>query len=190
VAPRRRPNRRAWFVVLGVGAGILAAVGALTAGSFVFGSFSSVPPQSAAGGIPNAPPGVWFVIAQAQMVNASTIPATGACTASNLGNISSPVLLSSGNTSGLCANHVPGGFATGDMMFTMEIGWNATALNATIFKVQVSFAVTPSANDVAVTSYVKTSVRITSPEMAVYALDITQAGDTSVTSFSALVTQL
>jgi hypothetical protein len=176
--------------VLGVGVAILGSVAALAMGSFIIGSFSSSPPQSSAGGIPNAPPGVSFVFAEAQIVNATTVPAAGACAASNLGTSASPTNLTSGTVTALCLSSAVGGFSAADLMYTLEIAWNTTAANATAFKVQVSLDVTPTAHDIAVTSYVKTSATITSAESAVYALDLTQSGDTGVTQFSVLVTQL
>ena len=186
--PRR--NRRPLWVVLGVGGAILASVGALAVGSYVIGSFASVPLQSSAGGIPNAPPGVSYVQVLGQIVNGSTNPPTGACAALNLGTLASPRLLTDGAATALCTKAVVGGFVAADQMYTMEIQWNSSAANATEFKLQVSFDVTPSANDVSVTSYVNTSAHITLAEQAIYALDLTQAGDTSVTAFSVLVTEL
>jgi len=185
-----RSSRRPWFIVLGLGAAILASVTALSLGSFTFGSFSSVPNQSSAGGIPNAPPGVTFPLAEAQLVNSTTVPASGACVTSNLGTSTSPTRLSNGNATGICMKTVVGGFAPGDTMFTMEISWSSVAHNATVFKLQVSMSVTPSANDVSVVSYINTSATITSSEQAIYALDLNQASDTSVTGFSVLVTEL
>jgi len=188
--PPPRSNRRTWIAVLGIGAAILASVTALSVGSFVLSTFGSVPPQSSAGGIPNAPPGVFFVEASAVIVNATSTPAAGQCAASNLGTPTSPTLLTNGVTTGLCMSHQVGGFAAADTMYTLEISWTSAAANATMFKLQVSIDVTPSANDLSLTSYVNTSATISTSESAVYALDMTESGDTSVTGFSTLVTQL
>lgn len=189
-APRPKSRQRLLLATLGVGIGIVALVGAYAVGSFILGSFASVPSQSSAVGIPNAPPGVSFVFAEAQLVNHSTAPAAGACTALNLGNASSPTALTNGTVTPICLSSSVGGFASADTMYTLEIGWNATALNSTVFKVQVTIDVTPSANDITVTSYVKTSAKIVSSDWAVYAVDLTQAGDTSVVQFGVLVTEL
>ena len=176
--------------MFGVGAAILAAVGALSVGSLVLSSFASTPRQAGASGLLNAPPGLSFPLAEAQPVNATTIPAAGACISSNLGTLAIPTLLSNGVAVGLCLNTPAGGFAPADMMFIMEISWSSAAANATVFKLQVSVDVTPSANNVNATSYVNTSRTISTSEQAIYALDMTQALDTSVTGFSVLVTQL
>jgi hypothetical protein len=178
------------YVALGVATAILASVGALSVGSFVFSTFASVPQQTGATGIPNAPPGVTFPLAEAQVVNATTVPAAGGCSAGNLGTLASPTLLTNGASTALCLNAPGGGFSAADQMFTLEIAWSHAAANATIFKLQVSVDVTPTAYDVSATSYVNTSAAITVSEQAVYALDVTQAGVTSVTGFSVLVTQL
>lgn len=193
---RKAPKRRlpltgqGPLVLLGLGAAILTCVAGYALGSFVLGGFSSSPPQSAASGIPNAPPGVSFVSAEAQFVNATSSPATGACTAANLGNLSSPTALVSAAATTICLSHSATGYAAGDIDYTLEVSWNNTAANATIFKVQVSIDVTPAANDVSVTTYVKTSATIASSEQAVYAIDMIQAGDTSVTGYAMLVTEL
>lgn len=183
-------SRRSAILILGVGAAILTAVAGFTVGSLVIGSFSSSPPQSAAYGLPEAPPGVSFVSAEAQMVNLTTSPAVGQCNASNLGNLTSPTPLVSGASTGLCLTHSATGYAAADFMYTLEIQWNGTAANSTIFKIQVSVDVTPAANDLFVTAYVKTSATIPSPESAILSLDMTQAGDTSVTAYAVLVTEL
>ncbi len=188
---RRLPmSRRSGYIILGVGAAILTAIAGYTVGALVIGSFSSSPPQSAAYGLPQAPPGVSFVSAEAQMVNLTTSPAVGGCTASNLGNLTSPTALVSGASTAICLSHSASGYDAADFMYTLQIQWNATAANATVFKVQVSLDVTPSANDLFVTAYVKTSATITSPESAVLAVDLTQSSDTSVTAYAVLVTQL
>jgi len=176
------------YVALGVGAAILASVGALSVGSLVFSTFASVPQQTGATGIPNAPPGVSFPLAEGQVVSGTSTPATGGCSVGNLGTLTSPTLLTDGATTALCLNTPVGGFAAADDMFELEIAWSHAAANGS-FKLQVSIDVTPSANDVGATSYVNTSA-ITVSEQAFYALDLTQAGDTSVTGFSVLVTQL
>ncbi len=192
--PPPRSRRRTWVVVLGVGVGILASVAALAVGTYVLGTFASIPPQTSAGGIPNAPTGVSFPLAEALIVNGTTVPATGNCTASNLGTAGSPTSLSSGNKTAICLNfNATGGFHFGDLMYTLVLAWNSSAANATVFEVQVSIGVTPTGpthNITGVTSYVKTSTHITSTEEAIFAVDLTQAGDFGVTQFSVLVTQL
>jgi len=189
-APKRRFRLSAPVMLLGVGAAILTCVAGFTLGSLVLGGFASAPPQSVAQGIPNAPPGVSFVLAEAILVNGTSIPATGACATSNLGNLSVPTALVSGTSTAMCANTFAGGYGSGDVVYTLEASWNATAANATIFKVQVNFVVTPATNDVSITSYVKTSASIASPEQAIYSLDLTKAGDTAENSYTMLVTEL
>ncbi len=189
-AARRALSRRSAFVILGVGAAILTAVAGFSVGSLVLGTFSSSPPQAGAYGLAEGAPGVSFPIAELQMVNATTSPSAGQCNASNLGNLSDPTALTSGASTGVCLSHSADGFAAADFMFTMQVEWNASAANATVFKVQVSIDVTPSTNDLFVTAYVKTSATISSPESAILALDLTQSGDTSYTTYAVLVTQL
>ncbi len=189
--PRPPRRRRPWIIVIGVGLGVLASVAALAVGTFVIGTFGSVPPQGSAGGMPNAPPGVSFPSAGATFVNATTTPAAGNCSVSNLGSLASPTALSNGNGTAICLSTNATGYATGDLVYTLVVSWNSTAANSTIFKVQVSLGVTPTGHDISdVTVYVKTSSRISTSEQAVLAVDLTQAGDTSVDWFDALVTQL
>jgi len=191
VAKRPSPFRgQGPLILVGLGAAILTCVAGYALGSFVLGGFNSSPPQSAASGIPNAPPGVSFVSAEAQFVNSTSNPATGACTAANLGNLTVPVALVSGAATSICLSHSAGGYAAGDIDYTLEVSWNNTAANATIFKVQVSIEVTPATNDLSLTTYVKTSATITTSEQAIYAVDMIQAGDTAVTGYAMLVTEL
>jgi hypothetical protein len=180
-------------IVLGVGLGILASVGALALGSFVIGSFGSIPAQSSAGGIPNAPTGVSFPTATALLVNSTTVPATGNCTSSNLGSVGAPTLLSNGNSTPVCLSTNATGYAFGDTAYTLVIQWSSSAANATEFEVQVSISVTPSGHDITGangTAYVKTSTHISTSERAVFCLDLTQSSDGAVTSFGVLVTEL
>lgn len=191
----RRPQRRGLrghgpLVLLGTGAAILTCVAGFALGSFVLGGFASAPPQSAAYGIPNAPPGVSFVQAIALFVNSTTTPATGACTASNVGNSTSPTALTNGAATAICLSHSATGYTAGDTIYTLEVQWNSTSANATVFKVQVAIDVTPTANDISATCYLKTSATITTSEQAVFSVDLIQQGDTSVTQFAVLVTEL
>ncbi|MGP8078013.1 MAG: hypothetical protein ACLQC7_07055 [Thermoplasmata archaeon] len=159
-------------------------------GAFVLGSFGSNPPQISAGGIPGAPAGVSAVLAEAQIVNATSIPPTGGCTASNLGTFALPTVLVSGASTGLCLSHSVTGFAASDTMYVLEVAWGTAAANATIFQVQVGISVLPAANDLVVSSYLKTSTTITSTETAIFAVDLTQSGDTSLVQYDVLVTEL
>lgn len=159
-------------------------------GAFLLGSFSSVPAQSSASGTPSAPPGVSYTLAQAQIVSGTSVPATGACTTSNLGNLSSPTALTNGTSTGICLSTAVGGFAAGDVMYILQVSWNHSALNATVFEAQIAVDVTPTSHNIVATSYVKTSATIVSSESAVFAVDLIEAGDTSVTGFSVLITQL
>jgi hypothetical protein len=176
-------------VVVGVGLGILASVAALAVGAFVIGSFGSVPPQSSAGGIPHAPPGVTFVQAEAVLVNGTSTPATGNCSASNIGTPGAPTVLSNGNATAICLSTHTGGYALGDQAYTLEVAWSSAAANATVFEVQVSMVTSPASHSNA-TTYLKTSTHITSSEEAVFSIDMTQLNVTAVASFNVLVTQL
>lgn len=187
---RRRPRISAPLIFLGVGAAILTSIAGFTIGSLVLGGFSSTPSQAGAYGIPNAPPGISFVEAEAQFVNATSVPAAGACIASNLGTLAAPTVLTSGASTALCLTTSATGYASGDTVYILEVSWNSSAAVSTTFKVQVSIDVLPATNDISVTSYVNTSATISPSEQAIYSVDMTQAGDTGVTQFAMLVTQL
>jgi hypothetical protein len=75
-------------------------------------------------------------------------------------------------------------------MYVLEVSWGTTAANATIFEAQIGVSVTPAANDIVAASYLKTSATITSAETAIFAIDLTQAGDTSLITFNVLITEL
>lgn len=176
--------------MIGVGLGVLASVAALAVGSFIIGTFGSVPPQSSAGGIPNAPTGVSFVLAEAVLVNGTTVPQTGNCSALNFGTLSSPTPLSNANATTVCLSANAGGYQTGDIAYTLEVAWSTAAANATVFKIQVSIDTTPASHDANGTVFLKTAAHITASEDAVFAVDLTQQADTAATSFNILVTQL
>jgi hypothetical protein len=185
-----RPFRHTPLLLVATGVALLTMVGGYALGSFVLGGFGSAPAQSAASGAPSAPPGVTYVEVLAMPVNSSTTPATGGCNASNLGNATHPTNLTNGTSTAICLSHSATGFAAGDTMYVLEVSWNATALNSTVFKIQVSIDVSPSTNDISVTAYLRTSATISTSEQAVFALDMIQAGDTAVTGYSMLTTQL
>lgn len=175
--------------MVAVGAALIITSGFAVA-SFVIGTFSSNPLQSSAAGTPGAPPGVSYVLAEAQIVNATTHPDAGACVTSNLGTLVAPTALTNGVDTGICLNTPVAGFGSGDTMYVFEVSWGATAAVSTIFEVQIGVVVTPSANDVVATSYVETSATITTSEQATFAIDMTAAGDTSIVQFNVLTTQL
>jgi hypothetical protein len=186
----RAALRGTFYLVLAVA--VFALIGGFTLGSFTFGSFGYIPRQSSASGnAPGSPAGLSFPLAEAQLVSVSTAPAAGNCTATNLGTNASPIHLSNGNYTGICMTAVPaGGYAPGDTMWVLEVSWNASGTPLTSFQLRVTVDVTPATNDVAVVAYVETSATITTFETAVLAVDLTQAGDSSVGSFSILATQL
>lgn len=159
-------------------------------GAFVIGSFGFNPRQSSAAGAPMPPPGVVYTTAEATLVSATSLPATGACAALNLGTLASPNLLVNGASTGICLNNVTGGYAGGSTMYTLQVEFNHTAANATIFEIQVGVDVTPAANDIVLAAYIQTSAAITVAENATLAVDLTAAGDSSLVSFNVLVTQL
>lgn len=178
-----------WLLPLAGGVVVLTFVAAFAVGSFVLGPFGSTHPQSSAGGAPTPPAGVSYVSAGAAVVGATSVPPTGGCTASNLGTDVSPTALVNNTSTVLCLSSSPTGFAAADVMYTWVLSWNSSAAASTIFEVQVSVSVSPSTNNVLATSYVKSA---TAPvnDTAVFALDLTQASDTSVLSYDFLVTEL
>jgi hypothetical protein len=171
-----------------------AAAGAIfsgyAAGAFVISSFQTVPAQSSAWGAPQTPPGVTYPLAQAELVNASTVPATGACTSLHFGNLSSPNALVNGTVTPICLTSALTGFAYADIMYVFEVTWSNAALTSTVFEVQLGVDVTPAANDIVANVYVATSPTIVASESAIFAVDLTQAGDTSLVTINVLVTQL
>jgi hypothetical protein len=178
------------IALIGVGVALLTCLAGFALGLLTIGQFSNSPPQSTAYGVITSAPGVSFVEAELELVNGTTVPATGGCLAPDLGTAAAPTPLVNAAASSLCLSSSAGGYAQGDEMFVLEIAWNATAANATLFKVQISVDVIPSVNDLVVTSYVKTTSAIAPSEQAVYSLDLGQAGDTSVVQYASVVTQL
>ncbi|HYA11072.1 MAG TPA: hypothetical protein VEH10_05330 [Thermoplasmata archaeon] len=117
------------------------------------------------------------------------MPAAGACSASNLGTLAVPTNLTNGGDTGICLTTATGGIATGDTMYVFEISFNQSALVSHVFQVEIRVSVTPAANGIAVTAYVRTSAAIAVAEYATFALDLTSAGDTAVLQYALLVTQ-
>lgn len=187
--PRRRLRGHALWLLLAGAASLIVASG-FALGSFFLGGFSSVPAQSSAGGIPQAPPGVSYPLAGAEIVNTTNVPVAGTCTSSNLGALNAPTVLTNAGAIGICLTSSAGGYAAGDTMYVLEVSWSTAAPVSTEYMVQVGIDVTPVAHNISATSYVETSTAITGTESAFFALDMTQAGDTSVTQFSVLVTEL
>lgn len=184
----RYAGRAFWLLIAAAAAA--AIFSGYAAGAFVINSFQSIPAQSSAWGAPQPPPGVTYPLAQAEIVNATTVPAAGACLTLHYGNLSSPIALTNGTVTPICLTSAATGFAMGDLMYTFEVSWSHSALVSTTFQIQVAVDVVPAANDITVTTYVATSATIVNSESAVYALDMTEAGDTSVVSMTVLVTQL
>jgi len=186
---KRTALRGTFYLVLAVA--VFALIGGFTLGSFTFGTFGYIPRQSSASGTaPGSPAGLSFPLAEAQMVSPTTVPATGNCNATNLGNNSSPVRLSNGNLTGVCLNAAVGGFSTGDTMWIIEVSWNNTSTPSTLFQLKLFVGVTPSSNDVLAVAYVATSASITTFETVVLAVDLSKAGDSSIGSFNLLATEL
>jgi hypothetical protein len=168
------------------GCAVLIAVAGYSAAAFVISTF---PTQAGGSGAPSAPAGVSYGLAQAQIVGPTTVPATGACSVSNLGTQASPTNLTNGSNTGICLNTATGGFAPGDTMYVLEVSFSHSALVSHIFQAQIRVSVTPTVNDIAVTAYVRTSAAIAVVEYATFALDMTSAGDTSILQYTLLVTQ-
>jgi hypothetical protein len=187
-ARRRFSGTGVWLIIGGAAAAIVAS--GFAVGAFVIGSFGSTPLQSSAFGAPMPPPGLSYVSAQAQIVGPTTVPAAGACVASNIGTLGTPTALANGTNTGICLSTNASGFLTGDTMYTLEISFSHLAANSTIFEIQIGIDVTPSGHSIAVTSYLKTSASIVSQENATFALDLTESGDISVVQYGLLVTQL
>jgi len=188
-ASRARVAGRAFWVIIAA-----AAAGAIfsgyAAGAFVIGSFQSVPAQSSAWAAPQSPPGMSYPLAEAEIVSASTVPAGGACTATNLGTLASPIALTNGAATAICLTSAATGYNVGDEMYIFEVNWSSSALPSTPFEVQVGVDVVPATNDIVENVFVATSATITTYELAILAVDLTQAGDTSLVSINVLVTQL
>jgi hypothetical protein len=185
----RKRLPRVFYIFLGIAA--LLLVTGFTIGALTLGGFGSSPRQANAQVvIPGPPAGLTFPLDEATFVTASSSPAAGACTASNLGTPADPTPLVSGENTTICMATVAGGFALGDTAYILDLEWNTTAAISTTFEVQVFVSVSPSAHDVLVTSYVNTTATISAPEIATYAIDLTAADDTGVTGFNVLVTQL
>lgn len=188
VAKKRRSMPGVILLVTGVAT--LAMVGGFAIGTLTVGSFSSSPHQTGASNLaPSGPAGVSFPLAEATMVTLTSHPGVGDCVSSNLGTLSAPTPLTSGTNTTLCLSTPVAGFVEGDTVFILDIQWNSSAVVSTTFEVQVFLAVNPSSNDVLATSFVSTSATIASPEVAVFALDLTQSTDYAITGFNVLVTQ-
>lgn len=185
----RRVGRRA-SLALAVGIAAMVLGGGYAVGAFILGSFLSTPSQISAAGVPQAPPGVSAALAEAQIVNATTVPATGACTVSNVGTQAAPTALTNDSSTGICLSTNATGFGAGDLMYILELTFNHTAAVSTEFEAQIAIDMTPSSHDVFVSSFVKTSANITVSESAIFAVDMIESGDTGVVSFSVLITEL
>lgn len=185
---RHLAGRAFWAVIAGAAALIITS--GFAVGAFVIGSFTTNPLQTSATAAPGTPPGLTTPLAEAQIVNATSEPAAGACVTSNLGKLATPTALTDGTTTGICLNTPATGFATGDEMYILEVAWGTLAAPGTIFEIQIGMVVTPSTNNVAETSYVETSPTIATGEQAIFALDLTAASDTSVVQVNVLITQL
>lgn len=188
--PQARKGSNVAFVLLGVGLAILTFIPGFVLGSLALGWSAPAARQNTSYGMLDTVPGVSFALAEASVVNSSTTPATGGCSVSDLGNATTPVGLANAEANPVCLSAASGGYAEGDVMYLLEVSWDSKASNATTYQVSVSVGVTPSTNDIQEVSYVRTSPTISPAEQAVYALDLFQAGDSSVTGFSVVVTQL
>jgi len=177
------------YLVLAVAT--FSLIGGIALGSFTFGNFSNIPRQSSVSGLaPGAPPGLSYPLAEDELVSPSTTPATGNCTATNLGTDLSPTHLINGQLTPICLSASVSGYSTGDSMWIIEVSWNSSAVPSMLFNVTVFEQTTPTANDILATAWVETSATITTAETAVLAVDLTQSGDSSVDGFTVLVTQV
>jgi len=185
---RRRVPRWTYLVA---GAAALALLSGYTIGAITLGGFGSVPHQATATSLAPVPPGgVSFPLAEAKLASPTSVPATGACTSSNLGTEGSPAPLVNGKNTTICLTNSAGGFATGDLLYILDVSFDPTAPTGTIFEVQVFLSVTPTANNLVDTAYVNTTATIAATEVATFAADLTQASDTSLNGFTVIVTQL
>jgi hypothetical protein len=187
---KRTALRGTFYVVLAVA--VFAVIGGFSLATFTFGGFGFTPRQAGASGTAsNSPSGLSFPLAEGQLVSASTTPAAGACTTSNLGTNLTPTVLTNGASTGICLSNKTGtGFVTGDSMWILEVAWNSSATPLSLFQLKVFIQTTPTINDVQETAYVMTSATISTNETAVLAVDLTESGDTSVGEFSVLVTEM
>ena len=170
------------FAAAGMVAGYAAAV-------LTIGGFNYSPHQASATGVPTPPPGVGFPLADELLVGSPGAPAAGSCTASNLGNASSPTPLTSGTNKTLCLTSSTNGFTLGDTAYVTDVSFNQSAALGTTFEVQVFYSLTPASKDILVTGYVSTSATISATEVAVFAADLSQIGAPSLNGFSVIVTQ-
>jgi hypothetical protein len=181
-------GRAFWLIIAAAAAA--AIFSGYAAGAFVISSFQSVPAQGSAWAAPQSPPGLTYPVSEAEIVSASTVPATGACTAINFGNLTNPIALTNGTVTPICTTSAVTGYGQGDTMYVYEITLSHAALVSTTFEIQLGVDVVPTANDIVATVYVATSAVITVSESAIFAIDMTQVGDTSLVSVNVLVTQL
>ncbi len=190
-APAKRRLRPTLpLALVGVGVALLTCIAGFTLGSLTLGGFSNAPPQSTAYGVISSAPGVSFVEAELELVNATSIPSAGGCAAADLGTAASPTALVNDASTPICLSSAAGGYAQGDEMFVLEIDWNTSASSATTFRVQISVDVNPTVNDVVLTTYVQSTSVIAPSEQGVFCLDLAESGDTSVVQYAAVVTQL
>ncbi len=184
-------GRRRSIRVVYLAAAVVAVVGfsGYVVGVLTIGTFTYNPHQTSVTGSPSPPPGVSFPLATEVLVTATSSPAAGACTASNLGTPASPTALTSGTSTTVCLTTSPSGYALGDSAYVVEVSWNASAASSTTFEVEVFFALTPSSSDIIAASYVQTSATISGTEIGVFAIDLTQSGAQSLNGFNVIVTQ-
>ncbi len=169
---------------------MVGILGGAALAAFTIGTFSRSPTQSSATGVPQSPPGVSYVLAEAVPIGPNTTPAAGSCKTPNLGTSVSPVLLTNGSSTVLCLSTSPSGFQSSDVVYVLEIAWNFTAMTSTEYRVDVAMGVTPASSDIIAESFVKTSATITVSETAIYAFDLSQAAITSLNQYTVIVTLL
>jgi hypothetical protein len=179
------------MVYVAAGVGSIALVTGFTLGSigFGFGSFEYVPAQGSASGLaPGSPVGLAFTLAEQELVSPTTTPATGNCTATNLGTSAMPNVLVSGASIPICLSASAGGFATGDSMWIIDISFNTSAFPSAVYNLTVFEATSPASHQILDTVWIETSASITSTETVVLAVDLTQSSDSSVPQWSVIAT--
>ena len=148
------------------------------------------PSRSSPHGTPNAPAGVSLIFAGTETVGAAGEPGPGNCTESNIGSRASPTALENGTNIPVCLTTSSTGFSVGDILYAVELAFNRSANASTTYEVEIAIDVTPPVNNIAAVSYVRTSSSLRAAEDVTYVVDVTLTGDSQVTMFAVLATEL
>ncbi len=193
--PGTRGRIRRRTIYIGTVVAMLAMVGGFVVASFTIGPFTNAPSQGAAS---TSAPGlstVSFPAENVTMASSTNKPVAlgGACTATSSSTKALPTtLVSAGgttvNTILYCLDSVTtSGFASGQLVQVLNVTWASTTAVSTEFEVNVFISAT---NNVQTTAYLETPGTVAAPGPSVeIVLDLPVASDTTVTSFTVLVSQ-